>query len=173
MCPRSQRREVGPQSSSTGSLSLLERKEVSQWPGTSHRKPSREWTDAEYWLRKSRTSVSGQWSERQGSTNCRSGGTGRITKTTQTQNWLGTGWAGPREKIAHLLHKVHKQVSDILIVGQLCSHVHQPPGQILWGRDLGSSVFCSRGWRLSTEAEGGPGLFPNLSTSLNQISPFC
>lgn len=43
---------------------------------------------------------------------------------------------------AHLLHEVHKQISDVLIVDQLGGHIHQPPGQVLWGREPGSSAFC-------------------------------
>lgn len=73
-----------------GTLSLWEDREAGRRPGTSHRKPSKEWTDAEYWLRKSLTSLSGQWSERQGSTNCGAKGTSSITSTAQTQERLGT-----------------------------------------------------------------------------------
>lgn len=68
---------------------------------------------------------------------------------------------GAQGRTAHLFNEVHKQVSDILIVGQLGGYIHQPPGQVLWGREPGNSALCPGGW----------GLSPNLSTSLNQVTP--
>lgn len=69
------RKDIPPRAAEQGTLSLragpaLAGGRAEQEAGATHRKPSREWTDAEYWFKKSRTSFNGQWSERQGSTNC-------------------------------------------------------------------------------------------------------
>lgn len=140
-----------PRAAEQGTLSLqggralaggwLGRGLAEQEAGVTHRKPSSEWTDAEYWFKNSRTSFNAQWSERQGSTNCGPKGTSG-TGTAQTGQG-GDEWTVGRT--AHLLHQVHKQISDVLVVGQLGSHIHQPPGQVLWGRGPGSSAFCPRG----------------------------
>lgn len=98
-------KDIHPRAAEQGTLSLQEgqalaggwlgRGHADQEAGVTHRKPSREWTDAEYWFKNSRTSFNGQWSERQGSTNCGPKGTS-STGAAQTQARLGASgqWAG-------------------------------------------------------------------------------
>ena len=57
--------------------------------------------------------------------------------------------------ICELLHKVHKQVSDILIVGQVGGHILQPPGSGFHLREdmelsPEGSLISFKSWRLSS-----------------------
>ena len=83
-----------------------------------------------------------------------SGQIGRAPRTVGPREQLvryssQTGQVGEEQAVgrrAHLLHEVHKQISDVLIVDQLGGHIHQPTGEVLWGREPGRSAFCPRGW---------------------------
>lgn len=162
-------KDIHPRAAEQGARSLqggqalaggwLGRGHAAQEAGVTHRKPSSEWTDAEYWFKNSRTSFNGQWSERQGSTNCgpkETSGTG----TAQGQARAGTSgqWAG---QLTFSTRSTNRSLTSLLWVS-LAATFTSPRDRFCGVGGLG--VLPS-----APEARGGAGPSPNLSTSLNQL----